>query len=561
MNIKNMKLGTKMGLGFAIPLTIMALLVAIVFTRLTSMEKNSVVIKDRSMENAVFMGIARQMKLDTVQIQQWLTDISATRGMDGLNDGFDEAQKSYDSFMTGLVQFKRMYEKKDSADGITQVEEIEKALVSYYDAGKKMAQAYVDGGPEMGNKFMASFDEATENMTENLTPFVEAQESELAESLSTIVQSAGKIQNFILIAGLLTLLVGAAIAFFTTRSITGPIQEVVDFVDKVAKGDFTSCLNINQQDEIGKMSTALSTTISELGSMIKEIISGVTTLSSSSTELAAISTQLSLTSDSASGRANSVASASEELSVNMSSVSAAMEQSASNVGMVATAAEEMSATVSEIAQNASKAKTISENAVGQSQKSAQKVTDLGAAANKIGKVTEVITEISEQTNLLALNATIEAARAGEAGKGFAVVANEIKELAKQTAAATVDIKVQIEGMQGTTSSTISDIKTISEVINEINDVITSIASAVEQQSAATSDISENIAQAAEGIGEVNENVAQSSIALQDVTRDINEISNGSTEINSSSQNVNQSANDLSKLAEQLNSLVQRFKVA
>lgn len=536
----------------------MMIVVTVVFTRVTAMENNAILAQD---ENMVFMEIARQMKVDTIQIQQWLTDISATRGMDGLNDGFDEAQKSYDSFMSGVAQFKLMYENENFTDGIAQVEEVEKALVGYYEAGKKMAQTYVDGGPEQGNKLMASFDEAAENMTEALTPFIESQENELSESMSIIISTAGKTKIFTLIAGLLTLCAGATIAFFTTRSITRPIQKVVDFIDKIAKGDFTSSLTIDQQDEIGKMSAALSNTVSRLGSMIKEISTGVNTLSSSSTELAAISTQLSSTSANASESSNSVASASEEMSVNMSSVSAAMEQSASNVGMVATAAEEMSTTVSEIAQNASRAKTISEKAVDQSQESASKVTDLGTAADKIGKVTEVITEISEQTNLLALNATIEAARAGEAGKGFAVVANEIKELAKQTAGATVDIKVQIEGMQGTTSSTISDIKTISEVINEINDVITSIASAVEQQSAATAEISENVAQAAGGIGEVNENVAQSSVAIQDINRDITEISNGSKEINSSSQNVNQSANELSKLAEQLNSLVARFKVA
>lgn len=185
----------------------------------------------------------------------------------------------------------------------------------------------------------------------------------------------------------------------------------------------------------------------------------------------------------------------------------------------------------------------------------------GGAADKIGKVTEVITEISEQTNLLALNATIEAARAGEAGKGFAVVANEIKELAKQTAEATVDIKVQIEGMQDTTGATINDIQAISGVINEINEVITTIATAVEEQSAATSEISENVAQASAGISEVNENVAQSSVAVQDVSRDISEISHGASEINNSSQNVNQSAKELSRLAEQLNGLVSRFKIA
>lgn len=547
-----------MALGFAIPVTIMMIVIAVVSGRVATMENDALLAKNESM---VFMVVAQQMKFDAVQIQQWLSDISATRGQNGLNDGFDKAQKSYDSFMSGLAKFKSMYQEENFAKGLEQIAEVEKAIVIYHNTGKEMAKAYVDGGPELGNKLMASFDEAAENMTKTLTPFVESQETELAEAMSSIVSSAGSIRSFALIAGLFTLIAGVMTAYLITRSITGPVQKVVDFVNKVAKGDFTSTLLIDQKDEVGKMSMALSHTVSELGSMIKDTITGVNTLSSSSTELAAISTQLSSTSESASERANSVASASEEMSVNMSSVSAAMEQSASNVGMVATAAEEMSATVGEIAQSASRAKAISEKAVGQSQESAKKVTDLGTAADKIGKVTEVITEISEQTNLLALNATIEAARAGEAGKGFAVVANEIKELAKQTADATVDIKVQIEGMQGTTGSTISDIQTISEVINEINDVITSIASAVEQQTAATSEISENVAQAAGGIGEVNENVAQSSIAIQDINRDITEISNGSTEINSSSQNVNQSANELSKLAEQLSGLVSRFKVA
>lgn len=558
MNMKNMMLGTKMGLGFAIPLTIMMIVLAVVYARITIMEKNALLVKEESM---VFMGVARQMKLDVVQIQQWLSDISATRGQDGLNDGFDQAQKSYDSFMSGVAKFKSMYQKENFADGLEQVAEVEKALVVYHKTGKEMAKAYIDGGPESGNKLMASFDEASENMTKMLTPFVESQEAELAEAMSSIVSSADSIRSFALVAGLFTFIAGVMIAYLITRSITGPVQKIVDYIDKVAKRDFTSTLIIDQKDEVGKMSMALSNTVSELGGMIKDIITGVNTLSSSSTELAAISTQLSSTSASASERANNVASASEEMSVNMSSVSAAMEQSASNVGMVATAVEEMSTTVREIAENASKAKTISENAVVQSQESARKVTELGAAANKIGKITEVITEISEQTNLLALNATIEAARAGEAGKGFAVVANEIKELAKQTAAATVDIKVQIEGMQGTTNSTISDIKTISEVINEINYFITTIATAVEQQSAATLEISENVSQAAAGIIEVNENVAQSSIAIQDVNRDISEINNGSNEINNSSQNINQSANELSKLAEQLNGLVSRFKVA
>ncbi len=386
--------------------------------------------------------------------------------------------------------------------------------------------------------------------------------SDEEEALGTLVES--KSQNsvrFMLIFSCIAIAAGIVFAILLTRSITGPVQKILNYVEKVAKGDFTSTLTVNQQDEVGQMSAALSATVTELGKMISEIITGVNTLSSSSTELASISTQLSATSETASERASTVASSSEEMSVNMNSVSAAMEQSANNVGMVATAVEEMSATVNEIAQNAAKAKSISEDAVTQSNQTTIKINDLGKAAEKIGKVTEVITEISEQTNLLALNATIEAARAGEAGKGFAVVANEIKDLAKQTAAATVDIKNQIHEMQGTTESTIVDIEGISNIINAINDIITTIATAVEEQSSATSEISENVAQAASGITEVNENVAQSSTAIQTITVDIGEISNGNNEISSSSSDVNKSANELSKLAEQLNTLVRKFKIA
>lgn len=382
------------------------------------------------------------------------------------------------------------------------------------------------------------------------------------DKLGPIVQA--KSQNavrLVMIVAIIAILIAIVAAILITRTITKPVQQVVTFVEELSTGDFTTSLQVNQQDEIGKMSQALGKTVGELGSMIKEIITGIATLSSSSSDLSAIAAQLSGNAEEGQNRANGVASSAEEMSSNMNSVSAAMEQSSSNVQMVATATEEMSATVNEIAQNAERAQGISEEAVIQSKATSQKINQLGQAAEKIGRVTETITEISEQTNLLALNATIEAARAGEAGKGFAVVANEIKDLAKQTAEATVDIKNQIENMQSTTDGTIGDIEKIGQVIEDINDVITTIATAVEEQSTATSEISGNVSQAAAGITEVNENVANSSMAAMEITRDISEISRGADEINSASSNVQGSATDLSKLADELSQLVRRFKVS
>jgi len=350
------------------------------------------------------------------------------------------------------------------------------------------------------------------------------------------------------------------LAFVIIRSITTPVGMTSALAEAMAGGDFTAKLDINQRDEIGVMAKSLNSMIEQLSSMIRDIVSNADRLTSSSNDLATVSKQLSSSARDTADKSATVAAATEEMSVNIQSVSAAMEQSSSNVNMVASSTEEMTSTVNEIAQSAEKARSISEGAVKQSRLASEKMAILGESARKIGRVTETITEISEQTNLLALNATIEAARAGDAGKGFAVVANEIKELARQTAAATVDIKNQISEMQTTTSTTVADIEKISEVIVEINNVINGIATAVEEQSATSGEISSNISQASQGIAEVNENVAQSTIVIADITRDIAEINQQSTQVGEGSSHVQLSAQGLSELAVQLKNLVNKFKV-
>jgi methyl-accepting chemotaxis protein len=185
---------------------------------------------------------------------------------------------------------------------------------------------------------------------------------------------------------------------------------------------------------------------------------------------------------------------------------------------------------------------------------------LGLAAQQIGKVTETITTISEQTNLLALNATIEAARAGEAGRGFAVVASEIKELARQTSAATKDIRGRIDAIQYSTTAAIDDIDRIAGVIKTVNEIVPQMAAAIEEQSVVTRDVAHNIAHATTGVADSNEQIMQTALVSAAIAGDIAAISETVTDIQTESDQVQQSAMGLLTLAEQLKAMVADFQM-
>jgi methyl-accepting chemotaxis protein len=384
---------------------------------------------------------------------------------------------------------------------------------------------------------------------------VAAKESEIAAAI------AGQRNSLILIMVILLALTGAGVAYISSR-ITRPIVTASDMLKDIAQGegDLTRRLKVDSRDEVGEMAKWFNMFIENIQRIIASVSDNAHQVNNSSSELNAISEQMSTGAGQTSDKANTVAAASEEMSTNMNSVAAAMEEAATNVGMVASATEEMTATINEIAQNTEKARGITGEAVNQAGKASSQVAELGTAAQEIGKVIETITEISEQVNLLALNATIEAARAGEAGKGFAVVANEIKDLARQTAQATGEIKSRVEGIQSSTDGTVTEIGNITRVVNEVNEIVSTIATAVEEQSVTTNEIAGNVSQAAQGIDEVNENVAQSSSVSSEISQDIAEVTQAAGEISNSSAQISMSAESLSELAQQLNDMVGRFKV-
>ena len=315
------------------------------------------------------------------------------------------------------------------------------------------------------------------------------------------------------------------------RELKEKVDSMLDVVRSAAQGDLTQQVTVAGDDAIGQMGEGLGGFLGDLRTSISAIAQNAQTLAGSSEELSAVSVQMS--------------SSSEETAAQANAVSAASEQVSNNVQTVATGIEEMSASIKEIAKNASEAAKVAVQAVSVAEHTNATISKLGESSTEIGKVVKVITSIAEQTNLLALNATIEAARAGEAGKGFAVVANEVKELAKETAKATEDISRKIEAIQTDTKSAVEAIRQISGVISQVNDISNTIASAVEEQTATTNEISRNVAEAAKGSGEIAQNITSVAQAAQSTTQ--------------GAGNTQQAAAELSRMASELQELVSRFK--
>ncbi|HXH85192.1 MAG TPA: methyl-accepting chemotaxis protein, partial [Nitrospira sp.] len=254
-------------------------------------------------------------------------------------------------------------------------------------------------------------------------------------------------------------------------------------------------------------------------------------LSSSSQELTATNTEMTAAAQESTTQANAVSSAAEQVS--------------KNVQNVATMVEEMNSSMKEISKNAEEATKRANSGVKSSESASATVSKLGESSLEIGNVIKVITSIAQQTNLLALNATIEAARAGEAGKGFAVVANEVKELAKETAKATEDISRKIETIQGDAKGSVDAINQISEMINKINEIQTTIASAIEEATVTTSEIARNLGEASKG--------------TSDIAKNISGVATSSKQTAESIRASQKSADDLARLAGELQNLVKDTK--
>lgn len=505
----------------------------------------------------------------------------------------EKVEKDYEKVMhigAEIKAFKEYQKKRDIYEA--QVKEIYQL----------MTDTQYDAAEELLSKKNAKAMQKMLPIVDKITAANEQAAEEKIKESETTYQTA---MTLSLILALMSFVVAVLLSLYLASRIGKPLTEITELTTAVASGDLRKNVNaLSSRDELGSLSRALANMIDNLRNLIGDIKSNASSVASSSEELSATSTQMKQSAAKMADISSETFTITEELDDNIKTVAVAVEQSSANVqaivnasaqvernikgvdnaaaqvsdnmqtiasaseemsaavNTVASAMEEMSASLNEVSQQAGQAARIAGKADETAEVTRITMDALGNSAREIGNIVELIQGIASQTNLLALNATIEAASAGEAGKGFAVVANEVKELAKQSAGATEEIRLRIEEMQQNTNSAVNAISEITKVIGEINQINNTIASAVEEQTAtaneishsvngaakASEDVSRNVLQAAELANQVTLQIQEANESVEAITRNLQEISKGTDEIANS---ASQAASRASRMAQNM----------
>ncbi len=514
-------------------LTVAVLMVSVVLTlNLQKIEHSSNDLRIRAIPVLVK---SEELKLAIVQVQQWLTDISATRAMDGLNDGFDEAEKNAQQVYTLLDELRVLDSKNQSGYA-----NMLPAFKAYYEVGKRMAQAYIDEGPEAGNRTMAEFDEVAGTITTMVGEILDTNKARTAALLTHQNKMNHTSVNMIYISAAIVLTCIFVFYFIMSRALSD-LPVIVAQLKQIAEGDLSDVEPLHRHDEIGDLSASMQVTRQSLLEMTSKINATTSQLATAAEELSIITSETNKSLQQQRIETDQVATAMNEMTATVHEVS-------SNINHTADASRQASIEASSGQKVVNEAMSHIQQLASQIEGAAETIHKLEQSSQNITSVVDVIKGIAEQTNLLALNAAIEAARAGEQGRGFAVVADEVRTLASRTQQSTEEINQMVDELLNGAREAVEvmtqsrdhtrtvveqasqandSLNTIADAVNSIHDMSAQIASASEEQTSVSEEINKNIVttsnmtdQAAEGakqIAAASEELASLAAELDQMT--------------------------------------------
>ncbi|PQO25101.1 hypothetical protein C5Y96_26735 [Blastopirellula marina] len=424
-----------------------------------------------------------------------------------------------------------------------------------------VSEKAIDDGslpPQEANKMMMPYKLPIHDLEEGIDQVADAA-TQLFEQRVQTSQAVGANARWAMIAGTIIALVPCP---FVILWVMGPLRKVSKMLAEIAKaeGDLTRRLPVEGNDEVGELSQWFNTFVDQVQQVVIRVGGSATSLVESSSRLSNTAGDLSGQADNTTLRSSQVVAAADQMTLRMGEASRSTQTMQANISTVANAIEELATCIHDISGNTEKASSVAGQAASELELSNSNIVELSSAATEISRVIETIEDIAEQTNLLALNATIEAARAGEAGKGFSIVANEVKELARQAATATEDIRQRITAIQDATEKTTRSIGDIGRHVAQVNEFSTMIAAAIQEQNCTTQSIAEHINQTSYAVSQISDGVTESAQASEEIRASMVVVDQSARDTASGANSAKATGDELHRIADELQALMGKFRV-